>query len=148
MDTTRKAILTMLLAAFIVAGGYAAVVAASDLRLASEAEGWPSTEGTIVRSVQHGRRWLELRYNYEVQGQLFSGHRASFRDGKIRFGRRTRREMYSVGSSVTVYYAPNEPSNSVLEIGIYWPGIVLHGMASLLTMAVGSVGLYLTFRRK
>ncbi len=121
----------------------------SEFRLASETTEWPTTQGTIVKSVVHGggkRARHQLLYVYQVDGRQYSGHRATLRDGLIKYRTSDRAQLYHEGREVAVYYSPTQPGSSVLETGIHWPGVWFHIFAALVTTGIGGGGLYLTFR--
>jgi hypothetical protein len=57
-------------------------------------------------------------YSYEVAGQPYSSHRVTFgaiRPSKQAAAAEKALERYPVGSQVTVYYNPAQPSETVLE---------------------------------
>ena len=65
-----------------------------------------------------------LRYDYEVDGQPYCGARRQFFSDYELFGHRGSSvdkhvARYAPGSQVTVYYSPDNPSQSVLIPGIY-----------------------------
>jgi hypothetical protein len=149
MQPAKKLMLRLLLAAFVAAGIYLGVASVADFRQASEAMSWPTAQGTITKSIKHGvgaKRWHELLYVYKVDGSQYSGHRATFRDGLIRYRTSDRVRMYPEGRNIAVYFSPDQPSISVLETGIYWPGVLFSVFATCVLTVVGGGGLFLTFR--
>jgi len=90
---------------------------------------WPSTAGTISRSYVVERRErdqdvgvqrifsAEIEFDYAVNGVEYRGKTASL----VRLGSTMRRfaegavKQYPVGRSVTVYYDPERPADSVIR---------------------------------
>lgn len=107
--------------------------------------GWPTAEATIESSqvisrrsssttgTRSGRRYNpEIRFEFTVDGKPYTGDRVSFRDDH--YGKREPAAeiaaRYPVGSTVTVYYPPENPAEAVLEPTYDWstyipPGIGL-----------------------
>lgn len=142
--------LRLLLSLFIVAGVYIASVSIADYRTAVDAMGWPTAQGSIIRSEIRGggrRARHRLEYAYHVDGERYVGHRVTLRDGLIKYKTTDRARIYHQGRTVTVYHSPADPAASVLETGLHWPGLVFAAFASLIPMAAGALGLYLTVKR-
>ena len=60
----------------------------------------------------------EVRYEYEVFGQIYSGQQISFGANTGYSNQRKTQEIlakYPLGANITVYYDPNAPENAVLE---------------------------------
>ena len=82
---------------------------------------WPTTTGTVLSaSVQVGTSG-DLRteqplvyYAYQVNGQLFQGHRLRFSGAPLHAA--TVVDRCSAGSAVIVFYDPSNPANSTLEL--------------------------------
>jgi len=100
----------------------------------NEASSWPSTTATITQSEikkvrksrrRRGRRrssWsreLHVQYDYYVQGQSYNNNRVAFGNSVSNaldsIGRPNVVDQYPKGKSVTVYYNPDNPKDSVLE---------------------------------
>ncbi|MDO8362868.1 MAG: DUF3592 domain-containing protein [Actinomycetota bacterium] len=95
----------------------------------SVASDWPHTMGTVLSaSVQvshsgNSRHETPLvLYAYQVNGQLFQGHRVRVGDeyGRVRVAGTDSSASntvarYQAGASVVVFYDPSNPSNSALE---------------------------------
>ena len=147
--SAKLIVLRLLLAGFVAAGAFIAILSVAEYRTAVDAMGWPTAQGSITRSEIRGagrRARHRLQYVYHVDGDRYVGHRVTLRDGLIKYKTSDRARIYHKGRTVTVYYAPDDPAASVLEIGLYWPGLVFAAFASLIPMAAGAVGLYLTMR--
>ena len=89
-------------------------------------QSWPSTSGVVLSSSVQVRRTNKSRseypvvvYQYEVNGQSYQGQRikASDKFMSIRISGEAQATVarYPAGSRVTVYYDPNNPSESALE---------------------------------
>ena len=90
---------------------------------------WPNTRGTVLSAtvqVSHnGTSPHEaplVFYTYQVNGQVFQGHRVRVGDesGRVRVtgaasSAATTVARYPAGSCVEVYYDPLNPANSALE---------------------------------
>ena len=92
----------------------------------ASAQSWPSTSGIVLTSSVQVRRSNRSRseypvvvYQYGVNGKSYQGQRikASDKFMSVRvFGEaQATVARYPVGSRVTVYYDPNNPSESALE---------------------------------
>jgi hypothetical protein len=95
----------------------------------SLAGGWPHTMGTVlsatVQVAQRGDTRQEaplVLYAYQVNGQVFQGHRVRAGDesGRTRISGEhssasTTVARYPSGAPVVVYYDPTNPANSALE---------------------------------
>lgn len=94
---------------------------------------WPTTEGVITRSLivqhhprgseKHGyapRREHEVRveYSYDVAGTRYGGDRLRIRPNRYKGENSVKRELakYPAGQKVKVYYDPEKPERSVLEL--------------------------------
>ena len=106
---------------------------------------WLATQGRITFASIDTRRSTDedgtstsygaaILYSYHVSGQEFQGARRTFSDVRTSSIKRAQRilERYPQGSSVTVYYHPEDPSLSVLEPGVGWfsyiGGIIVFGL--------------------
>jgi hypothetical protein len=89
-------------------------------RTPAQAVHWPHTKGTVLSStVQVGggaSRAGEplVFYAYQVNGQVFQGQRV--RAAGTPRNTSSTIARYPAGASVTVYYDPDDPSNSALEV--------------------------------
>ena len=95
----------------------------------SLAVAWPQTMGTVlsatVQVAQRGNTRQEaplVLYAYQVDGQVFQGHRvrASNETGRVRLvdadsSASNTVARYPSGAPVVVYYDPTNPANSALE---------------------------------
>lgn len=97
--------------------------------LYAAAKNWPSVSGTIT-SVELGhfeerqqyysinRYYPKVGYSYVINGQTYSGNRASFEAKNLGVYEENVPTQawgnWKPGDSVTVYYSPNSPEKSVL----------------------------------
>ena len=95
----------------------------------SLATGWPHTSGTVLSATVQVSRQGKSRHEtplvlfaYQVDGQVFQGHRVRVGDelGRARVaGAHSSASAtvtrYRAGTSVTVFYDPTNPANSALE---------------------------------
>ncbi len=149
MKTSERYGLRLFLSLFLIAGIAIGVSAVSNYRLASETDLWPTAEGLVTKSESRGvakKRRHNLRYSYTVDGRQYEGQRSALRDGLIKHRLSDRVSLYPVGQYVTVYYSPEDPNFSILETGVYWPGVLFAAFASVALIAVGGGGIALTFR--
>jgi hypothetical protein len=124
------------------------------LREVRKASTWPKTIGKIVSSeLVSTRRKVTgeatrsvnrpaVRYSYQASGKRFTGSRISIgeiADNDPRIPEILKR--YAIGNSVTVYYQPDQPANSVLErdppVGLHIIWAVVAGLF-LIMAGVGS----------
>lgn len=127
-----------------------------------QSKAWPVAAGTVKASaavskpiVTSGRRGtvgthvVALRYEFVVAGQTFSGTRQSLDDvGIIKTEEWAQSEARSmpVGSSVSVFYDPGDPSRSLLTPGLPISSLILSAMGLVLVaagLALIALGLYL-----
>ena len=106
------------------------------LRQGAVSKNWPVAQGTIqaakiMRDVDRDgsrrivRHYITVSYDYEVDGQQYSGDRYSLGDGSTaskRFKERgeaiAEKAKYPTGNEIDVYYKPDEPSFAILKPGI------------------------------
>ena len=92
----------------------------------ASAQSWPSTAGIVLTSSVQVRRSNRSRseypvvvYQYGVNGKSYQGQRVKASDKfisvRISGEAQTTVARYPAGSRVTVYYDPNNPSESALE---------------------------------
>lgn len=90
------------------------------------AQSWPSTTGTILISTLQSRRsgrshstYPVVGYQYTVNGQTYTSQAIKagdqFMNVRVSGQAQTTVARYPVGSTVTVYYNPANPSESALE---------------------------------
>lgn len=92
------------------------------------AQNWPSTTGTILMSSVQSRRssshggyssYPVIVYQYEVNGTNYQSQRLKageqFFNVNVSWQAQEIVNRYMIGSTVTVYYDPNNPAESSLE---------------------------------
>ena len=94
---------------------------------------WARTEGQIHESrfIDYGRRRdgiVRLRYSYTVEGRAYEG--GNLLPGSLAYTDADEKEkvrQYRPGMTVPVYYDPQHPESSALEVGVMtrWPFISL-----------------------
>jgi len=136
---------------FFVLGGY-------QLLEGLTTKDWPAAPGKIqsskvqigssnshepARTIQTGsrRRYsVDVRYQYEVDGQKFEGSRLRF--GKVSYKKRSKaqkeKNLFLPGKEVEVFYDPANPQSSVLikGIGLSWLAVGLGGAMFILGLVV------------
>ena len=125
-------------------------------RAASAARLWAVATGIVEQSHGMCDRWrkagttcsMKGRYVYEVQGRRYVGDRFTFDDLDVG-SRRTLDSLtrrFSPGTSVAVYYDPEDPSSAVLDISnqfrtgkalLFGVGTIVGLVASLLLVNQG-----------
>jgi len=98
---------------------------------------WPSVPGKVLYSAAHRgpRPYTQLWYEYYVDrtryvsGQYRTGGNATpFDDVAVSAARR-----YPAGRAVTVYYRPSDPSEALLEPGVWYGNFVIPAIGILLS---------------
>ncbi|MCJ7567077.1 MAG: DUF3592 domain-containing protein [Anaerolineales bacterium] len=128
-----------------------------DIMRGLNSRNWPTTEGKITHSGVEAQQSMDdegdikttygasIQYQYNISGQEIEGARRSFTEVRTNSSRRAEQIMarYPQGSSVTVYYHPDNPNLSILEPGVGWFSYI--GMIVLLGFLVfgilGATGL-------
>ena len=120
---------------YIIAIGISAVILiyiGSDILKAQKSRSWPTASGTVQDSGMESHQSRDedgdikttygatIQYKYTVDGQEFVGDRRTFSNVRTSSVRNTEKilERYPLGSSVDVFYDPDDPSSSVLEPGV------------------------------
>lgn len=130
---------------FVLVGGIFAAVGAYIHAAGERTKSWPVTDGTMqtceldayMSTSTHGtgssRRTSTtemfrpiVSYQYQVDGQKYSGHRV----WAVDYSSSDRDEMqavvdrYQPGTAVQVHYNPEKPAEAVLETGAGWLGTI------------------------
>jgi hypothetical protein len=116
---------------------------------AAVAAKWPTTMGTILISTLESRRTNSGRhaqypvvlYSYQAGGRSYQGNRIAPGPEVGGTGAPKRLFGYQVGSQVTVFYNPNDPSDAVLETkvsSLFWLWFAL----ILVDLVLGIVALF------
>jgi hypothetical protein len=145
-----------LISLFIALALFTLGILISDIPTMVVSSGWPTTRGEVVSNRLVGQKFKEydgdyylnvdafIRYEYTVDGFSFSS--LSINSINTPFYPREVVVRYPVGTEVTVYYNPKDPSEAVLE-----PGFVNLFKAldifSYLSFAVGAYFLHLAASR-
>lgn len=145
----------MILATALGGGGYLLVRNVPMIIEGWESRSWPAAMGTVRQSaavskpiITSSRRGavgthvVMLRYEFAVGGQVFSGTRQSLDDvGIIKSEEQAESEARSMptGSSIRVFYNPDDPARSLLTPGVPISGLI--GSAIALVLIAGGVAL-------
>jgi hypothetical protein len=103
-----------------------------DILKGYKSRSWPTASGTVLDSEMEAHQSRDedgdirttygatIQYKYIVDGQEFQGNRRTFSNVRTSSVRNTEKilERYPPGSSVDVFYDPDDPSSSVLEPGV------------------------------
>jgi hypothetical protein len=140
---------------FMIAGGALCLWGLWEGFQAQRSGSWPSVEGTVVSSrVKLGTSGTgnsrsttyeaDVLFRYQVDGAAYEND--VLRIGQVSTGWKSGAQedvrRHPPGPGI-VYYDPAEPSNSVLEPGLYW-GVTLKPVVGCLFFVVGVV----MFRRR
>jgi hypothetical protein len=131
-----------------ICGVAALVIGWPSMRQAREAHGWPTVEGTVIRSGMSSSvvpdsadmYRPEIVYAYEVNGTAYRGSRLSFAMDASYSRSEVEEDVarYRPGQKVSVHYAPGEPTRACLEPGPWYAGVsrVVTGAALLLITGI------------
>ncbi len=145
---------------FIIFGLILIIFAVQNSIISMESEDWLTVEGTITSSAIDSYKERdtgtgddspttyttyyepEITYSYLVNGADYSSDKISF--SRTRFVIQSEAQeiidKYSTGTNVTVYYNPNNPSESVLKPGIQDSGGMICGtIGSLIFVIFGAL---------
>jgi hypothetical protein len=130
---------------------------------AQQVQDWPSTTGTVTDTnvreewVSEGGRggghshyeyYPEVQYSYSVGGSTYYGNDISKLESSYTSysGAQAYLTDHRVGSQVTVYYNPDNPSEAVLEKNSDFEALMIPGVGVLFT-AIGAIGFIYYFRK-
>jgi hypothetical protein len=112
------------------AGIFAIYTGRKSVRQADASQGWPATTGKITDAHVSYSSGMDsdgdstdsysacVSYEYQVLGQLYTGTKISFGFAKAHNSRGQAENdlaRYPLGSQVTIYYDPSNPTEAVLE---------------------------------
>lgn len=113
---------------FVLAGFYVGFRALKAWRLYRACENWIPIAGRVTKSEVEHTHGMEgesdsytplITYTYQLMGENYEGNRISFGSDGSSSGKRKKAERvvarHPLGSQPTIYYAPDDPSKSVLE---------------------------------
>ncbi len=93
--------------------------------LEAQASGsWPAVSGTILKAevgtTGVDRYFADVRYNYRVGANEFTGSRIRASDGEfdVRDGAEQAIRGLSVGQAIPVFYNPTDPKQALLKPGV------------------------------
>ncbi len=140
----RARVVDALRLAFSISAVVLIVFGLYSMRETSRSRGWAETSGRVIQSSVNSftnRGTTTYRplvvYSYSVDGVRFTCTRIAFRS--MASGNRSAAARvaadYPVGRTVTLFYDPQQPDQSVLERGINpWFPIVAGGLLSMLAV--------------
>lgn len=114
---------------------------------------WPTAEGTVSVSkvltlYYRGIKFSpEIKYTFRADGKIFSGERVEYRS----FGYSKEETDFFVNqfpksSSVRVYYMQDNPAESTLITGVFWPNIAKVLLGFFICVFIGGGQFFLLFR--
>ena len=139
----------------LVGGLILSIWGAREWQSALSSKDWPTVSGTVVHSElkkrlkarrpgqkSHQSRTQftpEIRYDYTVEGQSFTGDRVSYGDYSSSNEAQMKAVVaqYPVGKSVTVFYDPEDPSSSLLESGFGWTPVAISALGGVFAIVGG-----------
>jgi hypothetical protein len=128
-----------------------------DLYRALACRSWSTTQGVItmasaeiISAYQQTRKLHSTKnqtlfyYDYTVNGEKYLGARIFFGDTFLSLfsfaAAKSAITKYKEGQTVTVYYNPNNPANSVLEPGVKWQALAALVLGVLLIVIAPMFG--------
>jgi hypothetical protein len=143
--------------AMLVLGSIFIAITISSMLAAGEAAGWPTTEGIVLDGhidKQEGSEGEvsyspELAYRYQVDGVIYYGDRLFVTPYSSDYSwAQSYLYKYPVGSTITVHYDSENPSEAVIELQANQVDYVLL-MVGIVFIAFGAAFLVvLVFRRR
>ncbi|CAN5429313.1 hypothetical protein BH10PLA2_BH10PLA2_33050 [soil metagenome] len=128
---------------FLLVGAVALLLGGRNAWLAQECLTWPSISGVIVASEIEAHDEMtaaKIRYEYVVEGKILEGRAVSFGDVGSSDSSHAQAivKKYPVGTQVSIFYEPSNPTRSVLEPGLNL-GLLLVPAVGAIFLIVGSV---------
>ena len=134
---------------FVVAGAIVSFIGINGLVKAKASAGWPSSPGQIISSSVESRRstgdsgrssttyHAEIFYEFSVAEITFNGTRIAYGDYGSSSPSHARQivNRYPKGTSVTVYYMPENPEECLLEPGLHAQAWMLPGLGLIFFVA-------------
>ncbi len=113
--------------------------------LGKQSESWPSVQGNLAGESMSARKKkrVHISYEYRVKDVTYKNSRVNFQDDKA--SKKKIRSQYNVGDTLTVYYNPDDPDQSVLQPGATLTSLLMKLFGAL--FCFGMAGFFL-FSRK
>ena len=137
----------------LIGGGIFGVTATDRLVTASATTHWPAVSGTVTSAEVIGDRAYRplVKYDYNVDGSPYSGESDLEIPG---FGNQSKRldvaqklvAEYPVGTSVPVYYNPDNPAESRLVHHVPWNTYAQLGLAIFIALAGAVILVFFVYR--
>jgi hypothetical protein len=145
---TRSPIISILFfGLFFVVGAIVLMWGISSSQSAFKSQGWPSVSGWVTdarissSTSSKGSTTFsaKITYTYTLNGQVYKSSRVSFGDVSTSNSGDAQRivSRYSTGTTVSVYYNPVDPSQTVLETGFSVGLLLPLGIGTLFTLVGG-----------
>ncbi len=127
------------------------------VRFGAASKNWPRAEGVVVHSamseaplpLHQDERKQTIEYEYSVNGKLYQSDRLSFNHAILPWLLQSRQENrfkgYAVGTPISVFYDPSDPTNATLVKGIRIAGITSNFLTGAASIIGGSLLLILGF---
>jgi len=125
IDVVKLRWLTLLISAL---GLIALLLGSYQIIVANRSLAWPSTLGKVARAYvapyggnARGYYRTVVTYTYEVGGRIYQSHQLAIVESYTNQLNEAQAMVshFSSGSTVTVYYNPDDPSNAVLMPGLH-----------------------------
>lgn len=112
-----------------------------------QSRGWKSTTGVVESLARDDDGVWNITYRFAVNGRSYEGSRIAiaFQDSAYPVD-----SFFPVGKQVTVYYDPEKPERSALDLQVDTGGAVAMGFGGLLFLGIGLglAALWLRYERK
>jgi hypothetical protein len=160
-------LVSSMLIALFGSGGWLLRSQEEEVREGWASRSWPAAPARIVRSAAvhkyaasasrrsgQGTHVIDLRYAFEVAGKVYVGRRQSLDwEGKVLTADAAQKHVqgFPMGSMLTVYYDPADPTRSILEPGVPVGGVLGSVLGALLVAGGAALLLFvirLNMRRR
>lgn len=151
----RKSAFLLMGFIFIIVGLILTIIGKNSVGTAKASLEWPTAQGQIVTSEMDMRREKSggstarhyqyrpnILYEYSVDGARYTSKKVAV----VGMTSRDQKDIkpilrrYKEGSSVTVYYNPEDPKSAILEPGVTWRTYMPLGLGILFFMVGGGMG--------
>lgn len=141
---SKKSFVVLVMVAVAILSFWVGWEGISDISKSNSYSDWKTAEGIVINSQVVGERALhpEIEYNYEVDGVVFEGKTNLSAPG---FGTKANRRdqatklvaQYSPGMTITIYFNPANPGESVLRPYPIWSAYTRTGSGFLIFAVIG-----------
>jgi len=124
-------------------------IQAHDLHVATQIRQWPNVEGIVLETELQAKRSFvpKVTYQYSVNGNTYADKKELFspqfggKDTRLQTSQKIL-ARYEKGGPITVYYNPQNPAESAVEIGVTWATFIKLGVGMLLFASCSFLMLY------